>query len=147
MLWWIFVLIIIFAVVSSYSANGKKNDKKDFETYCMVTEKIEAGEEISEKEFNDLIDACNYHKDLKPYDFEGVYILHHLKTNTYFVGKASHVPTKIKQHFEGNGNQEVYKAYKKGEFGIRLKSLENSMYSNIDELKKHYIEFYKAMDI
>lgn len=84
-------------------------------------------------------------KIMKSVDFEGVYILHNIKKDIYYVGKGSQVFRKIDRHFRGHGNSMVYEDFKKGhKFRIRAIRFQNSGYDNIDILERDVARDYDA---
>lgn len=74
---------------------------------------------ISMSEFFSIYEMYGYNIDskrndrrlAKTMDFKGVYILHNLDNNKYFIGNSSKVLRKISRQFCGNENQEVYQDF------------------------------------
>ena len=78
-------------------------------------------------------------------DFTGVYILHNSSKNMYYVGQGKSVYKRVNAHFTGHGNGDVYADYKYGDaFTIRMISLVNSGFNNLDELERNTILAYDA---
>lgn len=78
-------------------------------------------------------------------DFVGVYILHNMLNNKYYVGQSVHVLKRITQHFSGKGCEDVYSDYTRGmPFEIQCISLANSGYNNLNRLERDYIAYYNA---
>ncbi len=78
-------------------------------------------------------------------DFTGVYILYNQTKQMYYVGQGKSVFKRVNAHFTGHGNGDVYADYKYGDyFTIRMISLVNSGYNNLDELERQTILAYNA---
>ncbi|MDV7758056.1 GIY-YIG nuclease family protein [Liquorilactobacillus mali] len=64
------------------------------------------------------------------FNFPGVYIIHNLDQDIYYVGQGRKVLDRASQHFRGHGNGDVYADYKYGDdFVIQFISLDYSGYS------------------
>ena len=97
--------------------------------------------EISPREFLNNLNGMYSSNN----DFTGVYILHNLNKDKYYVGQGKKVFARVKAHFTGHGNGDVYADYKYGDvFSISMISLVNSGYNSIDELEKQMIFAYDA---
>lgn len=80
-------------------------------------------------------------------DFEGVYIIHNITKDKYYVGQSVHVLQRVNKHMTGYGNGDVYADYKYGDrFTIKCLSLEKSGYSSLDRLEKDFIERHDAKE-
>ena len=78
-------------------------------------------------------------------EFTGVYIIHNVTKDMYYVGQSKKILQRVNQHFTGHGNGDVYADYKNGnEFTIKTVSLSNSEYSSLDTLERDLIEAYEA---
>ena len=78
-------------------------------------------------------------------DFPGVYILLNKTKNLYYVGQGKRVMSRVKQHFTGHGNGDVYADWKYGdEFSIRIIKLEGSGFTTLNALEKDTIATYNA---
>lgn len=78
-------------------------------------------------------------------DFTGIYILHNQANGWYYVGQSKNVLRRVKNHFTGNGNKDVYADYRRGHpFTIQYISLLESGYMSLDKLEKDYIRKYDA---
>ena len=78
-------------------------------------------------------------------DFVGVYILHNIDNNKYYVGQSVHVLKRLTQHFNGKGCEDVYRDYCRGmNFEIQCIALVNSGYNNLNKLERDYIAYYDA---
>lgn len=79
------------------------------------------------------------------YDFPGVYVLLNKTKNMYYVGQGQKVMSRVKQHFSGHGNGDVYADWKYGdEFTIRLIKLEGSGFGTLNTLERNTIATYNA---
>ena len=79
------------------------------------------------------------------YDFTGVYILHNTTEGIYYVGQSVRVMQRVRQHFTGHGNGDVYADYKYGHrFTVKVISLTSSGYSSLDDLERDMIEAHYA---
>ena len=76
-------------------------------------------------------------------DFTGVFVLHNLSKDKFFVGHGIHVLERVRQHFTGHGNGDVYADWKMGDkFIISTLSLVDSGRKNLSELEQEIIEAY-----
>lgn len=79
------------------------------------------------------------------YNFSGVYILYNYTKNMYYVGQAQKIFSRVNSHFTGSGNGDVYADYKYGDkFGIKMISLKESRYKNLNDLERNTIFAYSA---
>lgn len=80
-------------------------------------------------------------------DFTGIYVLHNLTQDEYYVGQSVHVLQRVRQHFTGHGNGDVYADWKMGDrFTIQTVSLVGSGYNNLNDLEREAIDVYHAYD-
>lgn len=80
-------------------------------------------------------------------DFTGIYVIHNLTKDMYYVGQSTRVVGRVSQHFCGRGNGDVYADYKYGdEFEISLVSLCESGYESLDALERDTIKAYDAYE-
>ncbi|EPD77470.1 hypothetical protein HMPREF1527_01403 [Atopobium sp. oral taxon 199 str. F0494] len=80
-------------------------------------------------------------------DFTGIYVLHNLSQDEYYVGQSVHVLRRVRQHFTGHGNGDVYADWKMGDkFTIATVSLVGSGYNNLNDLERDVICAYDAYD-
>ena len=78
-------------------------------------------------------------------DFTGVFVLHNLSKDKFFVGHSIHVLERVRQHFTGHGNGDVYADWKMGDkFIISTLSLVDSGHKDLNELEQEIIEAYDA---
>ncbi len=103
--------------------------------------------EITPKEF------LKYRKDIlsrnrntiQRANFEGVYIIHNVSKDLFYVGQAQRILDRLNQHFTGHGNGDVYADYKYGDkFTIRTIALRKSGFKTLNELERNAIETYDA---
>ena len=82
---------------------------------------------------------------LRQSDFTGVYVLHNLTKDMYYVGQSVKVIDRVGQHFTGRGNADVYADFKYGdEFEISTVSLADSGYGSLNDLESDTIAAYDA---
>lgn len=75
----------------------------------------------------------------------GVYILHNITRDMYYVGQGKRVIDRVNAHFTGKGNGDVYADYKYGNaFTIKIIPLYNSGFRSLDELERCMIAKYNA---
>jgi hypothetical protein len=80
-------------------------------------------------------------------DLVGVYIIYNQTKDMYYVGQAKRLYFRVKQHFTGHGNGDVYADYKYGDaFLIRLITLRESGYDDLDRLERDMIAKYRAYE-
>ncbi|MBQ7692945.1 MAG: GIY-YIG nuclease family protein [Oscillospiraceae bacterium] len=78
-------------------------------------------------------------------NYPGVYILHNKTKDLYYVGQGTKVLNRVYAHFTGRGNGDVYADFKYGDnFTIRTIALENSGFSNLNDLERYCISYYNA---
>ena len=80
-------------------------------------------------------------------DFTGVFVLHNLTKDKFFVGHSIHVLERVRQYFTGQGNGDVYADWKMGDkFIISTLSLVDSGHKDLNELEQKIIEAYDARE-
>jgi hypothetical protein len=80
-------------------------------------------------------------------DFTGVFVLHNLTKDKFFVGHSIHVLERVRQYFIGQGNGDVYADWKMGDkFIISTLSLGDSGHKDLNELEQEIIEAYDARE-
>ena len=134
-LWFIVAVIGIVLVINSKDKDRqRKIEKRNQLDRLQSNEK-----ECSPQEFFELRKGSE--------DFEGVYIIHNITKDKYYVGQSVHVLQRVNKHMTGYGNGDVYADYKYGDrFTIKCLSLEKSVYSSLDRLEKDFIERYDAKE-
>ena len=81
------------------------------------------------------------------HEFVGVYILHNITKDMYYVGQAKKVLTRVSKHLTGHGNGDVYADFKYGDkFLVNVIPLVNSGYASIDDLERDTIERFDAFN-
>lgn len=109
----------------------------------------------TKKKIRNLADQCtpftpedflNYQAQLPvDHDFAGVYILCNGRKHKYYVGQSVHVYHRLRQHFTGRGNPDVYADYMRGRpFTIQVIPLEGSGFKTLNELERKAISTYDA---
>ena len=79
------------------------------------------------------------------HNFPGVYILHNVSKDMYYVGQGQKVLNRVNNHFTGKGNGDVYADYKYGDvFTISIIALEGSGYDTLNELERDMISCYES---
>ena len=78
-------------------------------------------------------------------DSVGVYVILNQTKSKYYVGQAKRLYFRVNQHFTGHGNGDVYADYKYGDqFLIKLITLRESGYDDLDKLERDMIQQYHA---
>ena len=96
---------------------------------------------------NTPMDANEFLTKYVRYDFEGVYILHNLTKDMYYVGQSINVAERVKNHLKGKGNGDVYADFKYGDmFEVILIALEDTDYVNLNDLERHCIAAFHAYE-
>ena len=79
------------------------------------------------------------------YEFKGVYVLHNVSKDKYYVGQSQNVMNRVNSHLTGKGNGSVYADYKYGdEFEIVMVPLKNSGYRSLNKLESVTIDAFGA---
>lgn len=80
-------------------------------------------------------------------DFTGIYILHNVSKDRYYVGQGVRVIDRVSQHFMGHGNADVYADWKYGDqFMIKTIPLQQSGYQSLNDLERDAIAAYDACE-
>lgn len=80
-------------------------------------------------------------------DFTGIYILHNVSKDRYYVGQGVRVIDRVSQHFMGHGNADVYADWKYGDqFMIKTIPLQQSGYQSLNDLEHDAIAAYDACE-
>ena len=78
-------------------------------------------------------------------EFTGVYILHNVTKDMYYVGQSIRVLSRATQHFTGHGNGDVYADFKYGdEFTVSPIPMQGSGYQSLNDLERDAIAAYNA---
>lgn len=134
-----FFLVALFSYIFLF-----RKEKKIIEKANLL--KFNAAN-LSPKEFFKLRNECSSLRSniSSRYNFAGVYILHNLTKDMYYVGQSNELMNRINSHFTGSGNGDVYADFKYGdEFSIKIISLEESGYHNLNELEHDMIFAHNA---
>ncbi len=111
------IIALLYAFISIPIQNRIAKKKN-----AEFRKRIECGSKINAKEF-----LAGFY----PNDFEGAYVLHNLNNDFYYVGQSINVVHRVKQHFTGKGNGDVYADFKyNNEFEIIFVPLATSDYSD-----------------
>ncbi|MFW7431876.1 GIY-YIG nuclease family protein [Vagococcus carniphilus] len=131
-------LKLIIQLIQAKKINSKIND--------LANNSIElTPEEFMLIRNKRLYDEKARHANIK--NFPGVYILHNKTKDLYYVGQSIKVLDRIGNHFKGRGNGDVYADFKYGDqFTIRTIALENSDFSNLNDLERYAIRFFGAYE-
>ena len=98
-----------------------------------------AGDGVPAKEFLAVYDA------LRQSDFTGIYVLHNISKDMFYVGQSVRVVARVGQHLTGHGNGDVYADFKYGdEFEVSTVSLVDSGYDSLNDLERETIAAYDA---
>ncbi|MBR3245048.1 MAG: GIY-YIG nuclease family protein [Parasporobacterium sp.] len=98
---------------------------------------VENAEECTVDEFFTIKSSAN--------DFVGVYVLYNKTKDMFYVGQSKNVYKRVSNHLNGKGNGDVYADFKYGNhFTIRVIPLAGSGYTSLNQLERHYIDYYKA---
>ena len=144
LLWLLLGIFMIGVIIWSY-AKRKEIDYK--------IESLAAGaEELTPEEFFKLRNYSFGGRGTPKYalskNFSGVYIIYNHTKDTYYVGQAQKILDRVNNHFTGRGNGDVYADYKYGDrFTIKMISLENSGYSNLNDLERDTIRKYNSFSM
>ena len=99
--------------------------------------------EITPKELFDLRNKSLKNNTFSQLNIDGVYILYNQTKNMYYIGQSIGLMNRVNNHFTGKGNGDVYADYKYGDkFTIKMLSLKNSGYSNLNDLERDTIQAY-----
>lgn len=82
---------------------------------------------------------------LRQSDFTGVYVLHNVTKDMYYVGQSVKVINRVGQHLTGHGSGDVYADFKYGdEFEVSTVSLAESGYGSLNDIERDTIAAYDA---
>lgn len=83
----------------------------------------------------------------KPFEKPGVYIIHNETKRMYYVGQSVRLSSRLKDHFSGHGNPDVYADYKYGnKFRIRWVFLDGSEFTDLNFMERYYIKQYNSFE-
>lgn len=140
--------LIDFAVKGAF---GYSAAKKTAMQTRVIFDKLFLEDGVSVQEFLEMYDARIYNPENQQYDlkfmkgndFEGVYILHNLTKEKYFVGRSQKVFRKVERHFNGFGNALLYEDWKNGNaFTVRMIRLDGTNHFDLQSLEKEMVSKY-----
>ena len=124
----------LFSIIFDFMDDRKSRIDEDFESFLQETEAVTPDEFF-------LI------KSMQDGDKVGAYVIHNETKDMYYVGQAKRLFHRINQHLTGHGNGDVYADYKYGDdFSIKIVTLADSGYSDLDLLEKDLIDLYDACE-
>ena len=136
-------LIFIFAEISK----GIERRRRE-EALCQkLNDLTNKHHPVPAEEFLNISAALKKHgrQPRVIFDIEGVYILHNITKHKYYVGQGHNVFSRVKQHFAGRGNGDVYADYKYGDrFTVQILPFQNSGFSSLNEMERKIIALYDA---
>lgn len=138
-----FLSIVIYAAAKIIARRRK--EKRIIKKILSLSENAK---EITVDEFFSLRNARSSLNNVffsSNHSFSGVYVLHNITKDIYYVGQAQNVINRVNMHFTGKGNGDVYADYKYGDvFSIRMLALKNSGFDNLNDLERHAIKAFDA---
>lgn len=145
----IFSIVLVFGIASMifiiwYSAKIKNDYIKLINELKGGVKETTPGEIFEiKKHFNKNLGIFSIPDE---YNFIGVYIIVNKSRDLYYIGQSVRVFNRVTAQFRGKGNKDVYSDYQKGDkFIIKFKTLENSEYRSLLELKKATIKEYQEI--
>lgn len=82
---------------------------------------------------------------IKEFNVSGIYILHNVTKDMYYVGQGKMVLERVNSHFVGRGNGDVYADYKYGDtWIIQISPLRTSDFNNLNDLERNAIQAYNS---
>ena len=88
-------------------------------------------------------------KGYTQYDFNGVYVIHDLDFDMYYVGQSVNVIKRLRSHFNGQaskgGADDLNEALISGHnMEIALLRLKNSSFRDLDDMEAYFIDYFDA---
>lgn len=88
-------------------------------------------------------------KGYTKYDFNGVYVIHDLDFDMYYVGQSVNVIKRLRGHFNGQsskgGADDLNEALINGHnMEIALLRLKNSSFRDLDDMEAYFIDYFDA---
>lgn len=147
----VFLLVLclvfpLFGLILSERQAQKKRETID----AMIDDLASENLELTPEEFMGLRAEKIHGRKYEGYyalsrNFAGIYIIHNVTKNKYYVGQSKTVMNRVNMHFTGKGNGDVYFDYRSGdEFKIKMIALENSGFSDLNSLERNAIAKYNA---
>lgn len=99
------------------------------------------------QDFLDMRSRLVASRMLQESEFTGVYILHNVDKDKYYVGQSIRVLSRITQHLTGHGNGDVYADFKYGDcFTVSTIPMQGSGYQSLNDLERDTISAYNAKE-
>lgn len=134
--------IALIALLFIWFFHRRKKVKETIFRLTSEAQKIPAEEFIAMREIRE-----GKRRVSNQSDFTGIYIIHNVSKDMYYVGQSKTVLKRISSHFGGSGNGDVYADFKYGdEFTIQAVPLSESGYSSLDALERDAIQTYNAFE-
>lgn len=142
---WFVVLLIVVIVIVAFAAMVLPYIINAISDERLEKKYDEWREEIVKN--NKPTEAHEFLNTYIRYDFEGVYIIHNISKDKYYVGQSINVVGRVRNHLKGSGNGDVYADFKYGDnFEVILIALEDTEYTNLNDLERNCIAAYHAFD-
>lgn len=137
---YIAVLAVIVAIPVFYRVYNRKKVKD------AITRLTSGIEEMPAEEFIAMRNAREGNRKISNQkDFTGIYIIHNVTKDKYYVGQSKNVLKRVTSHFGGSGNGDVYADLKYGDaFTVKTIPLADGGYANLDALERDTIQTYDA---
>lgn len=116
--------------------NQKREAYRNWNIFCYIPN-------YTVQEF---FDTC-YIYPCKFSDLAGCYVLYNKTKRMYYVGQSKDIICRVKQHFTGKGNGDVYADYKYGDlFEVGLLLLSDTRYKGLNDLERDLIDVFGAYE-
>lgn len=153
----LFLLFIFVGLIGLIWFRYKVNQNSQQTIEDEIQKEIESLEKhainLNPDEFFNLVNSFKSNKKSHIYaeglNFDGIYVLHNTSKDKHYVGQSVNVIKRVNMHFGGkhSGNKDVYKDYKNGDqWDIKLISMKQTNYVNLNDLEKYAIKLYKGYD-
>lgn len=135
----------------------KKIDKEILDTYLITKSEIRDTLEnleiskisdIGTEGFFPIIEFLEEQKTKFLSDFTGIYIIHNITKNKYYVGQGINVNRRMIEHFSKSKSKNgIYADFINGDsFEYKQIKLSKSGYDSLQKLEKDYIEKYRGIE-
>lgn len=132
---WVVSMAIIMAIIAK---NAQRRQEDLRENLDKLTHSVPMSPEALMRNKSALLSGG---------DFTGVYIIHNMTKDMYYVGQGVRVISRLCQHFQGHGNGDVYADWKYGDvLTVKVVRLSTSGYDSLNQLEHDYITRYDACD-
>lgn len=136
----ILLTVLLVALIFALSFYRKKKVQETISRLTSGVQEIPAAEFLAMREVRE-----GRKKISNQSDFTGIYIIHNVTKDMYYVGQSKAVLKRVSAHFAGSGNGDVYADLKYGDmFAVRAIPLSGSGYASLDDLKRDAIKVYDA---